>query len=164
MVKVAGIWLRAQSKLKARLSIFFRSAVYSCVASAGQAEDYQAMLRLHEQADSHEEKERIARWTIFISFFHFDSTGLVSLPSPTRRCCHRPWTSALGHACAARTLSIWLGVLPKTVLGETFPGSSSRRTSSCWREGEAQLKGDQKILKRGLKGDLILGKKGTQIT
>ena len=38
-----------------------RSAVYGCVAAAGQAEDYHAMLRLHEQADSHEEKERIAR-------------------------------------------------------------------------------------------------------
>ena len=39
--------------------------MYSCVASAGQAEDYQAMLKLHEQADSHEEKERIARLAIF---------------------------------------------------------------------------------------------------
>ena len=38
-----------------------RSAVYGCLAAAGQAEDYHAMLRLHEQADSHEEKERIAR-------------------------------------------------------------------------------------------------------
>jgi len=45
----------------ASISPDIRSAVYSCVASAGQAEDYQAMLRLHEQADSHEEKERIAR-------------------------------------------------------------------------------------------------------
>ena len=43
------------------IDVLSRSAVYSCVASAGQAEDYQAMLRLHEQADSHEEKERIAR-------------------------------------------------------------------------------------------------------
>ena len=43
------------------LGVLFRSAVYSCVASAGLTEDYQAMLRLHEQADSHEEKERIAR-------------------------------------------------------------------------------------------------------
>jgi len=45
----------------ASISPDIRSAVYSCVASAGQAEDYQAMLRLHEQADSHEEKERVAR-------------------------------------------------------------------------------------------------------
>lgn len=45
----------------ASISPDIRSAVYSCVASAGQAEDYQAMLKLHEQADSHEEKERIAR-------------------------------------------------------------------------------------------------------
>jgi puromycin-sensitive aminopeptidase len=45
----------------ASISPDIRSAVYSCVASAGQADDYQAMLRLHEKADSHEEKERIAR-------------------------------------------------------------------------------------------------------
>ena len=81
--------------------------MYSCVASAGQAEDYQAMLRLHEQADSHEEKERIARWIVFYAvltgglriFFMGLSiiypvstlmlTGLASLPSPTRRCFHR---------------------------------------------------------------------------
>ena len=48
------------------LTLLFRSAVYSCVASAGLTEDYQAMLRLHEQADSHEEKERIARLTLLL--------------------------------------------------------------------------------------------------
>ena len=35
------------------------------MASEGQAADYQAMIRLHEQADSHEEKERIARCALF---------------------------------------------------------------------------------------------------
>jgi len=38
-----------------------RSAVYSCVAAESRETDYTAMLRLHEEADSHEEKERIAR-------------------------------------------------------------------------------------------------------
>ena len=52
---------RVPKKKSKILNVLSRSAVYSCVASAGQAEDYQAMLRLHEQADSHEEKERIAR-------------------------------------------------------------------------------------------------------
>jgi len=45
----------------AKISPDIRSAVYSCVAAAGQEVDYAAMLRLHEEADSHEEKERIAR-------------------------------------------------------------------------------------------------------
>lgn len=38
-----------------------RSAVYCCVGAMGQEADYQAMLRLHGEEDSHEEKERIAR-------------------------------------------------------------------------------------------------------
>lgn len=45
----------------AKISPDIRSAVYSCVAAAGNEADYAAMLRLHEEADSHEEKERIAR-------------------------------------------------------------------------------------------------------
>jgi hypothetical protein len=31
------------------------------VGAAGQEQDYAAMLRLHQEADSHEEKERVAR-------------------------------------------------------------------------------------------------------
>jgi len=38
-----------------------RSAVYSIVASMGQDEDYVTMVRLHSEAELHEEKERIAR-------------------------------------------------------------------------------------------------------
>jgi len=47
-----------------------RAAVYGCVAAGGREEDYQAMVRLHGEADSHEEKERIAR------------SGLAAFPSP----------------------------------------------------------------------------------
>ena len=50
--------------------------MYSCVASAGQAEDYQAMLKLHEQADSHEEKERIARLAIFAHLLSYILTSV----------------------------------------------------------------------------------------
>jgi len=45
----------------AQISPDIRSAVYSCVASMGQEEDYNTMLRLHEEEELHEEKERLAR-------------------------------------------------------------------------------------------------------
>eukprot|EP00092_Neocalanus_flemingeri_P017029 GFUD01018417.1.p1 GENE.GFUD01018417.1~~GFUD01018417.1.p1 ORF type:complete len:864 (-),score=303.30 GFUD01018417.1:270-2861(-) len=45
----------------AQVSPDIRTAVYSVVASMGQEEDYNTMLRLHEEADLHEEKVRIGR-------------------------------------------------------------------------------------------------------
>eukprot|EP00092_Neocalanus_flemingeri_P031425 GFUD01034131.1.p1 GENE.GFUD01034131.1~~GFUD01034131.1.p1 ORF type:complete len:618 (-),score=220.02 GFUD01034131.1:111-1754(-) len=45
----------------AKISPDIRSAVYSCVASMGQEDDYNTMLRLHEEEELHEEKERLAR-------------------------------------------------------------------------------------------------------
>jgi len=47
-----------------------RAAVYGSVAAMGREEDYNAMVKLHSEADSHEEKERIAR------------SGLAAFPSP----------------------------------------------------------------------------------
>jgi len=44
-----------------QISPDIRSAVYSIVASMGQEEDYNTMVRLHEEAELHEEKTRIAR-------------------------------------------------------------------------------------------------------
>jgi len=44
-----------------QISPDIRSAVYTCVASMGQEEDYNTMLRLHEEEELHEEKERLAR-------------------------------------------------------------------------------------------------------
>jgi len=54
----------------AKLSPDIRAAVYTCVASLGQEEDYNTMLRLFKEAELHEEKERIAR------------NGLASFPCP----------------------------------------------------------------------------------
>jgi len=45
----------------AQISPDIRSAVYTIVASMGQEEDYNTMLRLHKEAELHEEKSRIAR-------------------------------------------------------------------------------------------------------
>jgi len=45
----------------AQISPDIRSAVYTIVASMGQEEDYNTMVRLHEEAELHEEKVRIAR-------------------------------------------------------------------------------------------------------
>jgi len=45
----------------AQISPDIRSAVYSIVASMGQEDDYNTMLRLHKEAELHEEKSRIAR-------------------------------------------------------------------------------------------------------
>ena len=68
-----------------------RSAVYGCVAAAGQAEDYHAMLRLHEQADSHEEKERVARETSSTS-----STYNLDVDQQVWSCCFLRQGPAVG--------------------------------------------------------------------
>jgi len=44
----------------AQISPDIRSAVYRCVASMGQEDDYNTMLRMHEEEELHEEKERLA--------------------------------------------------------------------------------------------------------
>ena len=46
---------------KANPDLLTRAAVYEIVASMGQEEDFNTMVKLHNDADLHEEKCRIQR-------------------------------------------------------------------------------------------------------
>ena len=47
--------------LELTLTLVLRAAVYKIVASMGQEEDFNTMVKLHNDADLHEEKCRIQR-------------------------------------------------------------------------------------------------------
>lgn len=67
--RAGDLEIRAEAKRRfdlhcsggAKISPDIRSAVYSCVSASGQESDYTSMLKLHQEADSHEEKARVAR-------------------------------------------------------------------------------------------------------